>query len=50
MMSLDEQLEKLSVEYNQNVSKLEKKRFFKEWNVMSKELEGAKGLNSKLRV
>ena len=29
--------------------KLEKKRFYKEWVLMSKEAEGAKSLNGKLR-
>lgn len=35
-MSLNQELEKLMEEYKQGITKLEKKRFFKEWNVMSK--------------
>ena len=29
--------------------KLEKKRFYREWNLMSKEYEGAKSINGRLQ-
>lgn len=50
LMSLESELGKLREEEKESLGKLEKKRFFKEWSVMSKELEGARSLKGRLEA
>jgi hypothetical protein len=48
-MTIDEQLIKLKNEHQAMKAKLEKQRFFKEWTLMCREVEGARNLNFRLK-
>lgn len=50
LFTLDKELDRLMDENRTLSAKLEKQRFFREWQLMYKEFEGAKSLNSRLKA
>ena len=50
LMALDREIEKLTEECREGLKKIEKKKFFKEWTLMTTEHEGAQSLNGRLKL
>lgn len=50
LFTLNKEIDKLTEENKVMSVRLEKQRFYKEWQVMHKEYEGAKSLNIRLKA